>query len=156
MEQTGLIPDSIAKVAANEETTIHIVNPSHVGTTQVSTFPLPKVPDSVSQISFSHNTTTKINIEGGTLQINTTKVNTSGQIFTPVINNNISKISLPNRISPQQFLNSNSLSLDLHFSIPLLDNIYSTAPALWNILFDPTNPFDLTLQITDLPTGQLA
>ncbi|MEH2245265.1 hypothetical protein [Nostoc sp.] len=32
----------------------------------------------------------------------------------------------------------------------------STAPTLWQTLFDPTNPFDLTLQIADLPTGQLA
>jgi hypothetical protein len=76
LEQVGIIPDSIAKIAANEETAIIIVNPSHIRTSQVSVFPLPKEPKSVSQISFSDDTTTKVNIEGGTLQINTTEVNT--------------------------------------------------------------------------------
>jgi hypothetical protein len=55
----------------------------------------------------------------------------------------------------QQFFNFNISSS--HSSTPkFLYDINSTAPTFLNTLFDPTNPFDLTLQITDLPTGQLA
>jgi hypothetical protein len=48
------------------------------------------------------------------------------------------------------------LFFDLHFSTPLLDNIYSTVRTKWSNLLNLTNPFDLTFQIKDLPTGQLA
>jgi hypothetical protein len=103
LPQTCLIPDSISKVAANEDAFYTIVNPSKVGTTEVSVFPTTVViPDSISKISFPQNSTTKVNIEGGILQINTTEVNTSEQPFTRVINDNFGEISLPSSISPQQ------------------------------------------------------
>jgi hypothetical protein len=125
LPQIGLAPDSIVKIAANEGTSYDIVNPSKVGTTKVNIFPSNNVPDSISKISFSQNSTTKVNTERGTLQINTTEVNASHQTFTRITDINLSKISLPSRISPQQFLNSNSLFFDLHFLISLHDNNYS-------------------------------
>ncbi|MEH1889306.1 MAG: hypothetical protein V7K92_07515 [Nostoc sp.] len=116
LPQIGLIPDSIAKVAANEDTTTFIVNSSKVGTTEIGFLPTTMVaPDSISQISFPQNSTTKVNHEDGTLQIDITEVNTSHQSFTGVLNDNFGEISLSSGISSQQFFNNNSLSFDLHF-----------------------------------------
>ncbi|MEH2226087.1 hypothetical protein [Nostoc sp.] len=132
LPQIRSLPVSIAKVAASKDAFDTIVNPSKVGTTEIGFLPMTSAPDSISKISFSQNSTTKVNTKGGILQINTTEVNTSEQTFPRVINSNISKISLPDSISTQQFLNSNSLSFDLHFSTPLLDNIYSTVYTKWS------------------------
>ncbi len=158
LPEVSLIPDSIAKVAANKDATTFIVDPSKVSTTEIGFLPITVVsPASISEISFPQNSTTKVNNDDGTLKINTTQINTSEQSFTRILNNNFGKISLSSSISPQQFFNSNFVSLDPHSSIPLLDNIYSTVNtkiSKQNRLLNSN--FDLTFQITDLPTGQLA
>ncbi|WP_375448842.1 hypothetical protein [uncultured Nostoc sp.] len=128
MPQISLIPDSIAKVAAKEDATTFIVNSSKVGTTKIGFLATTMVaPKSISQISFPQNSTTKVNNEDGTLQVDVTEVNTSHQSFTGVLNDNFGEISLSSSISTQQFFNSNSLSFDLHFSTPLLALVRTVA-----------------------------
>ncbi|WP_009633693.1 hypothetical protein [Synechocystis sp. PCC 7509] len=158
LQQVGFLPISIAKVAASENATTYIIDPSKVGIAKVSVFPLPKMPNSVSQISFPHNTTTEVNIETRPFQINTTEINTSGQFFMQVINSNITKISLSSSISPQQFLNGNFSKFPftvIHSLMPNLDNIYSTATSQWYKFLDLTTPFDVNFQVVDLRAGQL-
>ncbi|MEA5553208.1 hypothetical protein VB713_19905, partial [Anabaena cylindrica UHCC 0172] len=65
------------------------------------------------------------------------------------------EISFPSSISAQQLFNLYDFSFHTSSSTST-NTINSTAKTLWSTLFDPTNPFNLTLQITDLPTGQLA
>ncbi|MGB3639324.1 MAG: hypothetical protein WBA39_17380 [Rivularia sp. (in: cyanobacteria)] len=111
LEDIGLIPNPIPKVTANENTSANIIDPSHIGTIQVKVFPFPKVPDSVSQVSSSQNSTTEVNVKGATLQINIAKINTSEQTFTQFTNDDSAKISPSGSIMLQQFLSSHNLLL---------------------------------------------
>ena len=56
----------------------------------------------------------------------------------------------PSIISSQQF--------DIvHNSTPLsISQLNSTAQTIWNTLLPSTTPIDITIKVTDLPTGQLA
>jgi hypothetical protein len=60
-----------------------------------------------------------------------------------------SKVTLPSSITLQQLLSSH---LQTHNVTPILSNIYNTAQTLWHT----TTPINLTFDITNLPTGQLA
>ncbi|WP_157260003.1 Ig-like domain-containing protein [Chamaesiphon minutus] len=64
-----------------------------------------------------------------------------------------SKVTFSSSIPSQQFLSSN---LPNHLNTSELTNVESTAVTIWNNLLNPTTPINLTFDITNLPTGQLA
>jgi hypothetical protein len=91
-------------------------------------------------------------------QINVTKSSIS-QVnalqFSPtqvsVFQNDLLKISLPSSITSEQVFSSNLF----HTSTSTSNNIYKDSSLhLWSTLFDPN--FNISFQISDLPTGQLA
>ncbi len=65
LPQISFSPNSIAEIAANEVTFYTIVNPGEVRASEVNIFPNNNTPDSISKISSSQNSTTKINREVG-------------------------------------------------------------------------------------------
>jgi large repetitive protein len=100
------------------------------------------------QTSFSEVGSTQVNtiqdIFGGIAPITTIIVNPE----TTITQIDSTKISLPSSVSAVQLLNSN-LS---HDNTSLLTSIYSTARSIWHTNTD----LNLTFDITNLPTGQLA
>jgi hypothetical protein len=101
--------------------------PNRVRTTEISLLPTTVVtPDGVTKIGISHNDSTQVNTDGRTFQVNTAKVDSSHQIVVPIIENDLSKVSLTSGISSQQFFNSNLLSFNLHDLNPNVKNIYLT------------------------------
>jgi hypothetical protein len=62
------------------------------------------------------------------------------------------KVKLPSFITRQQFISSNSPNHNLTSN--LFSDLKYSATDLWPSLFDPT--LNISFQITDLPTGQLA
>jgi hypothetical protein len=67
----------------------------------------------------------------------------------------------PSKISSSEIFFSSSKSFSSFFFIhnTTPESVYtinSTALNLWNTLIQPSNPFDINLEITNLPTGQLA
>jgi hypothetical protein len=105
---------------------------------------------SSTKVGVTHINTSQI----GSVQISTTKDNATqiNSLQTSTSEADSSKISLSSSITLQQLLNSYPHLFSLASNNTYKDNL----PTLWKTLFDSTNPFGLTLQITDLPTGQLA
>jgi hypothetical protein len=104
-------------------------SPSQVGLTQVCSLQNGTIELSTLQVGFSQN---------NSLQSLPTKVGTS-QIDP-------GEVALPSSVSVKHFT-------DIHNPTSNLIALNSTAVSLWQN-FHPN--FDLTLQVTDLPTGQLA
>jgi hypothetical protein len=137
-------------------------------TIQINSSPVGFIRNNISQISFGQVSPFQVNLmepslsQFGSGQISPTEVGFS-QISSIEVNSrqinstqihplqvNPSKISLPSSIPLKQFLDSYS-----HTSTPASTNTFKDNPLnLWSTLFDPT--FNINLQITDLPTGQLA
>ncbi|WP_416233587.1 hypothetical protein [Cronbergia sp. UHCC 0137] len=99
--------------------------------------------------------------ERSTFQISSTKVDIhkTGVVKPDISQISTSKVSFPSLITLNNFFSQSVQSENfvkfVHNTKPTSFNtLNSTAPTIWQSLFDPT--FNLTLQITDLPTGQLA
>jgi hypothetical protein len=67
--------------------------------------------------------------------------------FNPIEN------TFSSTVTSQQFISSN---LPNHINTSELTNVESTAVTIWNNLVNPAAPINLTFEITNLPTGQLA
>jgi hypothetical protein len=80
-------------------------------------------------------------IEVSSIQLATTQI-TSTQINPTQVNP--TEISLPSSITLQQFLSSHNF------------NLQNTTIPTWTEFLTGTTPFNLKIEITDLPTGQLA
>jgi hypothetical protein len=127
------------KVEINGAPQINIgqINPSQICAIEVDISKSNVTQIGTSQISFG-----QININQiGIAQVDTTQVGAS-QISFPQIDS--TKISLTSSITLQQFLSSHNFSLQ-----------NTTIPA-WTEFLTGTTPFNLNIEITDLPTGQLA
>ena len=103
-------PDSVIKIAANEGASYTILKSSEVGTTKVNILPPYIIPDSISEVSISHNGTTEVKIQDRITEINTTKVNTFEQSLTRVINE-IGEVPVYSSIFSEQLFR-------IHNSIP--------------------------------------
>jgi Bacterial Ig domain len=138
-------------------------SPSHVGTSQISTSQFgegqPTIPETGSkQIGSTQITAAQFDPK----QVSTSQVNPS-QIqyslinpipstqFDPTPFHNIariqidpSKVTFPSSVTLQQFLNSHDPSLQ------------NTTIPTWLEFLQGTSPFNLNIEICDLPTGQLA
>ncbi|MEH2360925.1 hypothetical protein [Nostoc sp.] len=104
LPQIGSIPDSIPEIAINEGRPRYTFYPSEIGTTEINIFPYNKLPFSIAENSVPHNSTTEVDINKTTFQINATEVNASEKTFTSVLNSSSSKISQFSSIEAQQFL----------------------------------------------------
>jgi hypothetical protein len=115
----------------------------------------------VAQIGFTEINLVKINLsQVGISEISSTQIG-SGRI------NEIQPILIPGEISisssiefPQVFVSNSSFSfttVETHTAFPtFIYDIKNTALTLWNTYLQPTAPLNLTIKVTDLPTGQLA
>jgi hypothetical protein len=101
-----------------------------------------------SQISETQIGSTQVNIP----QDSTFEVNESSSISSFSNYYSASKVSLTGSVSFQQLFSGNFPSHNITSN--LFSNFKYSATNLWQTLFDPT--FNINLQITDLPTGQLA
>jgi DNA/RNA non-specific endonuclease len=106
----------------------HQISKSEVSTTKDSSFKV-----GTTQIGAAQIDPTQIN----SLQIGTRN---SGSWFE----SGIREISLPSSITLQQFLSSHNF------------NLQNTTIPTWTEFLTGTTPFNLKIEITDLPTGQLA
>jgi hypothetical protein len=115
------------------------VSTKQIGSSQISSAQIGLSQIGSAQVDISQNSAFEINrtVEGNTLGLD--------QL-------NPSKIALSISIPSQQFFSSNFP--DHNLTSNFFSNFQYNATNLWQSLFDPT--FNLTLQITDLPTGQLA
>jgi hypothetical protein len=157
LPQISFVPNGVTKITSNEVATTLVVDPSKVRTTEVSILPTTVVtPNGISKISISHNDSAQVNSDTRAFQVNAAEVNPSHQIVTPIIEANVSKVAFSSSISSQQFFNSNLLSFNLHDLLPNFKNVYLVATTQWINSLDSTEPFDISLQVTDLPAGQLA
>jgi hypothetical protein len=133
---TSIRQVSSTEVAANEfgitqiglgQIGIAQIGIAQIGTTQLATVQIGTAQISTPQISLIQHDPTQI----GSTQIGSTQINPT-------------EISLPSSITLQQLLGSDN---------PNLQN--TTVPTWTEFLQSPT-PFNLKLEIIDLPTGQLA
>ncbi|MEA5554599.1 hypothetical protein VB713_27090 [Anabaena cylindrica UHCC 0172] len=138
--EVGLTTSSLAQISTVKDgfiqlSSFHIgspeISPTEIGIVQVSSF---------QKGSFQVDPT----------QVSPTQINRSHEQTSSAAINTPSKVSFSRFIPIQHFFN-------IHNSNPATTNTYKdNLQNLWNTLFDPTNPFNLNLQITDLPVGQLA
>jgi DNA/RNA endonuclease G (NUC1)/PKD repeat protein len=150
--QNGGEQFGISKISTNQvgiiKDTLGQIGTAQVGITQIGTFKDNTHHHTLTQISPTEVSIGKINItQIGFTQVSTTEINANQFAATQI---NVPKVSLSSSIPFQQFFDFHNLPL-------ALNNTYKDNPLnLWNTLFDLTNPFDLSFQIADLPTGQLA
>jgi DNA/RNA endonuclease G (NUC1) len=118
------------------------------GTTQISSTQIGSLKPSTSQVSVTQVGSAQISsIEVCSKQDSTTQVNSWNlnifKIDTP-IKTNSTEVPLTSSITLQQFLSSHNYDLQ------------NTTVPTWTQLIQGTTPFNLNIEITDLPTGQLA
>jgi endonuclease G, mitochondrial len=100
---------------------------TQIGITEVGSLEIGSSQVAATQIGISQDDSSQIFVsQANTLQINTTKV------------------SLPSSVTLQQFLSSHNFSLQ------------NTTIPTWTEFLAGTTPFNLNIEITDRPTGQLA
>ena len=168
LNQSSIFHISSPKISSSQisstETGVFEFSPFQVGSSQISNSQVGKIQVgffkngtgevSTNKTSFSQRYLSKISpsqissiqkgIHSGTAEVSTTQINfiqiQAFEIKSP-------KISSPILVLFNQFLS-------VHPSTPELTNTYNSNPlTLWNSF---TNPLNLTLEVTDLPTGQLA
>ncbi len=168
---------------STQQVGISQVSTTQVNTSQISTPQISKTQIGFSQISIPQISTTQISspqvgvldvsplqtgiaqvgsTEIGMIHYNPTQISTFKNSFfeywvAAIIGSNKSssqinpaKVTLPSTIPLKQLVT-------IHDSTPASNNTFKDNPLnFWQTLFDPSNPFDLTFQIKDLPKGQLA
>jgi hypothetical protein len=118
------------------------INIGQIDPSQICSIEVDISKSSVTQIGTSQISFGQININQiGIAQVNTTQV-TASQISFPQIDS--TKISFPSSVTLQQFLSSHNF------------NLQNTTIPTWTEFLTGTTPFNLKIEITDLPTGQLA
>jgi hypothetical protein len=90
-------------------------------------------------------------IQNGTAEVGTTQISTIQTAISLKIG--ASKDSFSSTVSSEQFLSSDNVVLHDWLLAPVNSALNSTVVSLWQG-FQPN--FDLTIEVTDLPTGQLA
>ena len=168
--------DTILKINSNELSTTYItptnntssqiavseLNPSH---TSILNLAIPQIargdsgsgkirniPSNISEVTTTQMNLSQINtIENSPSQINTIE-NSPSQITPSQINS--SEVPLPSSIPSQQLLSSNFPD---HNPTPIsITQLILSAQTIWNNLLPTITPIDITIKVTDLPTGQLA
>jgi hypothetical protein len=121
---------------------------TEIGTSQISILQIGPSQTGLTQNSSSEISPTQIDLfqknlaNGRITQINPAQISSS-QFISP-LNVNFGEISLPSSITLQQLLSSHSFSLQ------------NTTVPTWLEFLQGTTPFNLNIEIADLPSGQLA
>jgi hypothetical protein len=138
--QRGTTEISTTTVSTSQVSKIQL-STLQIGIPQISISQIRVVEDGSSKVSISKISPSEVSIiETNSLKVNSSEINTF-------------KLSRPEILFPSSILLQKLFSI--HSYNPALINTNQDNPLdLWFTLFDPT--FNLTFQIADLPTGQLA
>jgi large repetitive protein len=118
------------------------------GSTQISPFEVSFIKGSLPEMSVSQISAAQIDSiqhhfsQNSSAEINTSQIGTDQ--FIRAIDLDPTEIPLPSSITLQQFLSSHNF------------NLQNTTIPTWTEFLTGTTPFNLKIEITDLPTGQLA
>jgi hypothetical protein len=148
ISQISLIQNGISQLGIGQ------IDLAEIGLRKINTNQDSVSQDSSSQITFSNFGTSQIgtgqiyhsqigSVEPSSSQIDTRQVQ-SGKIANIVQIIETGKIPLPSSITLQQFLSSHNF------------NLQNTTIPTWTEFLTGTTPFNLNIEILDLPTGQLA
>jgi DNA/RNA endonuclease G (NUC1) len=120
------------------------ISPTQISSTHIT----PTTSADSTQISSTQISPTQIDsTQVSSTQIDVSQINPA-QFSTTQIDS--AKVSLPSSVTLEQFLS-------IHNSFPAsVYTLNNSAFTLWNTLLSPTTPFNINLQLVDLPTGQLA
>lgn len=151
--------DSITKISIGEVSS-YAISTSQISPSQISITEIGFTQVNTKQFNANQVSMTKV----GTAQIDTDKFRPTQVNFTQIDftqrhlpKSNSSKISVSGSVSFEQLLAFNNFSFDIQNYTPqFIDNINSTALTFWNLFLQPSILFNINLQITDLPPGQLA
>jgi hypothetical protein len=135
------MPTSVHQVSSTEvavnELSISQIGLRQIGIAQISTPQIGSIQKSPIQIGSAQISSAQISsIQISPIQISPTQIDDT-QI-------DLTKISFPSSITLQQFLRSHNF------------NLQNTTIPTWTEFLTGTTPFNLNIEITDLPTGQLA
>jgi hypothetical protein len=135
------MPTSVHQVSSTEvavnELSISQIGLRQIGIAQISTPQIGSIQKSPIQIGSAQISSAQISsIQISPIQISPTQIDGT-QI-------DLTKISFPSSITLQQFLSSHNF------------NLQNTTIPTWTEFLTGTTPFNLNIEITDLPTGQLA
>jgi YD repeat-containing protein len=129
------------QISLPETSPIHVC-PTEIGLSQIGTGQTSIIETSLTQVSASKVNSSKYGIiETNTHHINSAQVS-SAQVSSAQINS--TEVSLPSSITLQQFLTGHSF------------NLQNTTVPTWLEFLQGTSPFNLKIEIADLPTSQLA
>ena len=144
---------SISQISTSQISTIK-VGMSEISTSQIGTSQIGVSKTGLPQLSTSEISSTQIAslhkdlADGRFTQIDSTQIG-SIQLIRP-IDGNFGEISLPSSITLQQLLNVDT------FEKSHTPNLQNTTVPAWTSFFESPTPFNLKIEIADLPTGQLA
>jgi hypothetical protein len=151
--QIGISQVSTTQISSGQ------VGITKVGTSQISSTKISTDQSSSSQIGSNQIDTTQVKItQSNVREISPSSIVAFNQLFNSNIGTekSVNKLHVSNFYMPIQFLTFHNSFLRFFYTSPLtsIDISNSNSLNLWNTLFDPTNPLDITLQIEDLPTGK--
>jgi hypothetical protein len=144
--QTGIPESSIAQIGFSKISSNHLtpgeVSLNQAGSRQASTGQIRSIQAGLAQIgSIQVNGDHFRTLEFGSREVNVPQIGIDQISFRDV---NPTEIPLPSRITLQQFLSSHNF------------NLQNTTIPTWTEFLTGTTPFNLNIEITDRPTGQLA
>jgi hypothetical protein len=108
LPKTSVSPNGVTEIAAIQNRVVKL-NPSHIRTSEVNIFPSRTVPNSIAEISVSHNSTTQIDANIRPLKIDSTKIDTSKQALIPAPNSKVNEIAFPSSKSSEKFFTTDFL-----------------------------------------------
>ncbi len=122
------------------------------GSTQIADTKDSAIKISISQVSITQISSSKVdalkiavnNTNSTQISISEFTASQAGSIQSKIVQVNSTEISLSSSITLQQFLSSHN------------SNIQTTTVPTWLEFLQGTSPFNLNIEIADLPTGQLA
>jgi DNA/RNA endonuclease G (NUC1) len=174
ISEVGIDHDGIFQIIDRpdglEESRSSQINSLHISSSKISTFTFGSIDGGIPQISISEISSIQNRVEktsseqsssgqiGEThvnhFQVSATEINSSQVGITqiglklPILSTssqiNPTKISLTSSVTLQQFLSSHNF------------NLQNTTIPTWTEFLTRTTPFNLNIEILDLPTGQLA
>jgi hypothetical protein len=160
-DQNSISENSIQKESAIPQAIIHAsfgqvssteIDATQIGSIQISSSQVSSGEISTQcinarQIATDHTSSSQVSPFQTTAGQVTAGQITAGQIGISqvgILQNNASEIPLPSSVTLQQFLSSHNF------------NLQNTTIPTWTEFLTGTTPFNLKIEITDLPTGQLA
>jgi DNA/RNA endonuclease G (NUC1) len=152
-DHRNILEQGISQISPNQIGSAEI-SVSKIGTSQVSILQVAPSQTSLPQLSSSQIGSTQIAFshedfaDRGVAQINVAQIDT--RQLTGFFNIQPREISLPNIVTLQQIIDTYTSPNSHNF------NLQNTTIPTWTEFLTGTTPFNLNIEILDLPTGQLA